>query len=85
MAIHPVRAGDRAFGFKVRQEGKPKFAVAGKGEMTPGAVNRDPDQGGVEVPKLGEKFVVQRHLVAAHGAPIGRVEGQNNWLAAEFP
>jgi hypothetical protein len=85
MAIHPIRASDRALGFKIRQEGKLKLAVASKGEMTPGTVNRDSDQSGIEVPKLGEQLVVQRHLVAAYRTPIGRVKGQNDRLASEFP
>ena len=53
MAIHPVCAGDCAIRLKVRQQGKLKLAVAGKGEMTPGAVNWNPEHGGVEMPKLG--------------------------------
>jgi hypothetical protein len=52
MAIHPVCAGYSAFGFEVRQEGKPQFPIAGKGEMTADAVHRNTEQGGVKAPKL---------------------------------
>ena len=58
-------------------------AVLGEGGVTPRAVHRDAEQRGPVASKLREDFVVQRHLVAAHRAPVRWIEREDDGLSAE--
>ena len=49
-----------------------------KRNVTPCAIDRDAQQLRVESRELVEQLVVQRHLIAAHRTPVGRVEGQDD-------
>ena len=51
--------------------------------MTPGAVDGDAEQLGVVLLELRQDLVVERHLVAADRAPVGRIERQHDGPAAE--
>src|ERR1035438_9394044 len=52
--------------------------------MAPDAINRDADQLRIKSVKLRQELIVESHLVPAHRAPIGRVERQDDWLAAKI-
>lgn len=58
--------------------------VLGKGLGTPDAVYRNSEHLGVILIKFGQQLVVERHLVATHGAPIDRVEGQYDRPAGQI-
>src|SRR5208282_149959 len=51
--------------------------------MAPGAIDRDADDCRLEFVKLGENFIIERHLITAHRTPVGRVERQYQRSAAE--
>src|ERR1700730_7326731 len=46
--------------------------------MAPMAIDRDPNKFGAVIVKLGQDFVIERHLIAADGTPIGGIEGKND-------
>ena len=69
-----VDACDRAFGLKVRQHGKAQLAGLLEGEMTPDAVHRDAEHFGMGALKLWRELLVERHLIAAHRAPISSLK-----------
>jgi hypothetical protein len=75
---------DVAFGFEVGQQRKVKLAVLREGEMAPHAVDRNPENLGAEFAKLRQHLVVERHLVAADGAPVGRIKGEDERLAPKI-
>jgi hypothetical protein len=35
-------------------------------------------------PEFREHFVVERHLVATNRAPVGRIEGEDDWPSLKF-
>jgi hypothetical protein len=58
--------------------------VLGKCGMTPCAVDRDAKNLSFILLKLGKNLVVQRHLVAAHWAPVGGIKRQHDRLATQI-
>jgi hypothetical protein len=46
--------------------------------VTPLAIDRDPEELGVEFLDLGENLVVESHLVAADRTPVGGIEGEDD-------
>jgi hypothetical protein len=61
-----------------------EMAVFGKGFVTPGAINRNADEFGVELLEFGKDFVVEGHLIATDRTPIRRVEGEDDRASAKF-
>jgi hypothetical protein len=52
--------------------------------MRPNAVDRNPEDLGAVPSKLGKDLIVERHLVAAHWTPVGRVENEDDRVSAEL-
>jgi hypothetical protein len=52
--------------------------------VAPHSIDRDPHQLGVEASEFIEKLVIESELVAADGAPVCRVEDQDNRTAPEI-
>ena len=52
--------------------------------MAPDAVHGDAEELGVEFLEFGEDFVVEGHLIAADGASVRGIEGEDDGAAAEF-
>src|SRR5262245_27896774 len=60
------------------------MAGLGEGVVTPLAVDGDAEEVGVVALELRQNLVVERHLVSAHRAPVGRVEGQDDRLGSQL-
>src|ERR1700722_1585093 len=83
----PVRAillSRRTFRMEIGQEREVQSAILGKGLVTPGPINRNAETPGAVFMKFRQHLVVERHLVAAHRAPIGRVKRQHDGSAGEI-
>src|SRR5882757_6186323 len=52
--------------------------------MTPCAVDRYAKELSLKLLKLIQHFVIERHLIAAHRAPVGRVKCEHYWSPAEL-
>ena len=61
-----------------------QLAILAEGKVAPDAVDRDAEQRGVVTLKLRQDLVVERHLIAAHRAPVRRIEGENHRAAAKL-
>jgi hypothetical protein len=61
-----------------------QFAITAERGVAPGTVHRDANQFRAEAFELRENFVVERHLIAANGAPIGRIKGEHDGLATKL-
>ncbi len=75
---------DLALWLKVGEQRKVQMAVLREGVVAPGAINGNADQFGAVFLKLREDFVVERHLVAAYGAPIGGIKSQDDRASAQL-
>src|SRR5262249_5622961 len=53
-------------------------------EVTPHAVHGDAEQFRIVLLKLGQQLVVERDLVTAHRTPVGRIETEDQPVAAEL-
>src|SRR5207248_10841173 len=84
-AVRAVAARHRSLGLEVRQQWKVELAIAGECGVAPHAVHRDPEELGVVALELRQDFVVEGHLIAAHGAPVRGIEGQDHGPAADTP
>src|SRR4051794_32459124 len=61
-----------------------QLVLASVGCVAPGAVHRDANDLGLVVLKFGQDLVVERHLVAAHRAPVGGVKSEHDRAASQF-
>ena len=61
-----------------------QMAVFREGEMAPDAVDRDAHQLCIEPAKLGQQLLVERQLIRTDRAPVFRIEGEDDRLAAEL-
>src|SRR5207302_11519162 len=84
LAVGAIAARYRALGLEVRKQGEPKPAVTGECRVAPYAVHGDAEELGVIALELWQHLVIERHLVAAHGAPVGGIECQDHGPAAEI-
>jgi hypothetical protein len=57
--------------------------VLGIGVVTPHAINRDSKKLRAVLAEVRQQLVVERELIPADGTPVGRVEGNDDWLAAK--
>ena len=69
---------DGSFGLEIGEQGKVQLAVFGEGAVAPCAIDRNAEQAGFEAMKLRQNLVVQRHLISAHGTPVGRIEREDD-------
>src|SRR5205807_10638964 len=65
------------------KQGEATLATRGEAKVAPDAVDGDAVQVGAQAAKLGGDLVVERHLVAAHRAPVSGIEGEDDQLPAE--
>src|SRR5207245_734567 len=72
------------FRLEVRQQREVQLAVPGERRVAPDSIDGDTEELGAEARELFTDLVVKRHLVAADGAPIGRIEGQDHRPPAEL-
>src|SRR5690606_4200406 len=79
--VDPIVSRDRALRLEIREQRKAELARFGEGRMAPATVDRDAKQGRTEPLELVQDLVVERHLVAADRAPVGRIERQYGGLA----
>src|SRR5258708_25076513 len=83
VAVDAVLFGHFPFRLEVGKERKKQAALAGEGLMRPRAIDGNTDDLGSVSIELFLQFVVKGHLIAAHRAPIGRIEKNNARPAAE--
>src|ERR1700760_3051426 len=83
-AISMEFPGDFALGLKICEQGEVQVAIARKGCVAPHPVNRDSQEFGVVLVKFGQKLVVEGDLIAAHRAPVCRVESDDDILSLEI-
>jgi hypothetical protein len=83
VAVDTVGARHVSLGLEVRQQGEVKLARLGKSAVAPDAVDRDPEHLRAVAPELRKDLVVERHLIAADGTPVCRVERQDDRVAPE--
>ena len=81
--VGPVALGHLALRLEVGKQGEVEVPGRRVGRVTPRAVDRDPDERGAEPLELGQCLVVEGQLVAAHRAPIGRIERHHQVAAPE--
>ena len=55
------------------------LAICGVAEW---AVNGNAEEVGIESLEFGKDFVIERELISANGAPIGRIKNQDDGLSA---
>src|SRR5207249_2147934 len=82
LAVHAVAPRHRPLGLEVREQGEVELALVGERSVAPGAIHRDAEQLGAVAVEIGEDLVVQRHLIAAHRAPVRGIKRQDHRLAA---
>src|SRR2546425_2700514 len=82
LAVHAVAPRHGPLGLEVREQGEVELALVGERSVAPGAIHRDAEQPGAVTLELGPDLVVQRHLIAAHWAPVRGIKRQNHRLAA---
>src|SRR5262249_51355528 len=58
--------------------------VIREGRVAPCPVHRDSEDHRAVLVKLREDLVVETHLIAAHRAPVGRIEGQDHRVPPEL-
>src|SRR6185503_4341608 len=61
-----------------------EVSLAREGCVAPDSVHGDPNQRCAMAAKLGKELVVERQLVTAHRAPIGRIKDEYYRPAAEL-
>jgi hypothetical protein len=61
-----------------------EMAIFGERIMAPRTIHRNPQKRRFELLEFREYFVVEGHLIAADGAPVRRIESQNEWLAEQL-
>ena len=61
-----------------------QVAVFREGFVAPDAIDGNSQELCVEFLELGENFVVQSHLIAAHGTPVRGIEGHDDGPATQF-
>src|SRR5689334_8346644 len=83
LAVSTVGARHGALRLEIRKQRKVKPPILRESLMTPGPVDEDSEQFGLLFVKLGENFIVERDLVAAHRTPIRRVEAEHDRAAAQ--
>src|SRR5262249_26252552 len=83
VAIDTVEPRDLALRLEVGQERKPEMPVLREGEVTPDPVDGDTDELRVEPRELGGQLLVERELIRTDGAPVLRVEDEDDGTAAE--
>src|ERR1700741_1287116 len=69
---------------EICQERETQSAILCKGLVTPSAIHRNAEDLRVMVVKLRQYFVVKCHLIAAHRAPVGRIERQHDRPASKI-
>src|ERR1700704_1407255 len=84
VAIRPILLRDRTLRLKIRQQRKMIVAILGERLVAPDAVDGNAQQLGMKLLELRKKFVVQTHLVAADGTPVGGIKRQNHGLTAKL-
>ena len=60
------------------------MAVFGEGTVAPHAVDRDAEQTRAVALEFGEHLVVQSHLIAADGTPVGGIEREDDRRSAQI-
>ena len=85
VAVDAVRARDVALRLEVGEQREVQLAALRERHVAPGAVDGDADELRAEPLELGQDLVVERHLVAADRAPVGRIEREDQPLAAKSP
>ena len=83
-AVNTVLPCKLTLWFEVREQQKTALPIVRKGQVRLAAVDRDPDQFGIESGKLGKNFVVERHLIGAHRASVRRIEREDHGSPAKF-
>ena len=73
-----------ALRLEIRQQRNVQVVMLHIRLVAPGAVDRDAQDRRVELVKHRQDLVVQRHLISAHRAPVGRIERQDDRITLEF-
>src|ERR1700730_6388286 len=76
--IDPVGARDGPLWLEIGEKWKAELPVFREGDVAPGTIDGYAEKLGPEALELGQHLLVERHLVAADRAPVGRVEGEND-------
>jgi hypothetical protein len=84
IAVDAVLPRHAALRLEIGEKRKVELAVLRKREMAPNAIDGNAEQLGVEAPELAEQLVVERHLIAAHRAPVRGIERDDHRPAAEL-
>src|SRR5258706_7809055 len=84
LAVDAVLPGQLPLGLEVGKHSKVQLAVVRAGGMAPDAVDRDAQELCIVPLKFFQNLVVEGELIAADGAPVGRVECQDDGVAAKF-
>src|SRR5258708_3446687 len=82
--IDAIVPGNGALGLEVREKRELEPAVLLEREVAPDAVDRDPEQLGAELPEFRQDLVIERHLVAADGAPVRRIKREDDGAPEEL-
>jgi hypothetical protein len=73
--------GNRTFGFEIGPQGEVQVTSLRESGMASDALDGNAQKLRAMLTKLWQNFVIVGHLVAAHGAPVRGVKGQNDWPA----
>ena len=68
---------------EVGDQGEMKLVCFRVGLMTPGSVDRNADQFGAMLPELRQYHIVEGHLIATNGTPVGWIESEDHAAALE--
>src|SRR6266550_1114910 len=82
--VNAISARHRSFRFEIGQKRKAQLILPGKSRVTPCAVDGDTNDFSLELLELIQNLIVKRHLIAANGAPVGRVKRQYHRSSAEL-
>src|SRR5579862_3858896 len=82
--INAIGLGDSSLGLEVRKQRKSELSILFEREMAPDPIHGNAQELASEALELGQDFIVERHLVATDGAPVGRVEGKDHGASQEF-
>lgn len=82
IAIGAIELGDRPFRLEIGEQREMEMAVFGECFVAPGAIDGNAEKFGVEFLKFREDFIVESHLIAAYGAPVRGIEGEDDGASA---
>src|SRR5437868_4992393 len=84
VAVDAIGSCDETLGLEVGHEWEMQLARCGERVVAPGPIDRYANELRAVPLELGEHLVVERHLIAAHRAPVRRIECQDDRVSAEL-